>query len=84
MHVLPREMLGLSTFGLAMWLLKWLPLRVVDALLLLLARLVLGNTAKFGLRRPQLGPLRLKALAGKTPVLDAGALDLIKSQRIKV
>lgn len=83
-HVLPREMLGLSTFGLAMWLLKWLPLRVVDALLLLLARLVLGNTAKFGLRRPQLGPLRLKALAGKTPVLDAGALDLIKSQRIKV
>ncbi|KAG6484039.1 indole-3-pyruvate monooxygenase YUCCA6-like [Zingiber officinale] len=83
-HVLPREMLGLSTFGLAMWLLKWLPLRVVDALLLLLARLVLGNTAKFGLRRPRLGPLRLKALAGKTPVLDAGALALIKSQRIKV
>ncbi|XP_074569566.1 indole-3-pyruvate monooxygenase YUCCA2-like isoform X3 [Curcuma longa] len=83
-HVLPREMLGLSTFGLAMGLLKWLPLRVVDALLLLLARLVLGNTAKFGLRRPQLGPLRHKALAGKTPVLDAGALALIKSQRIKV
>ncbi|XP_042395305.1 indole-3-pyruvate monooxygenase YUCCA2-like [Zingiber officinale] len=83
-HVLPREMLGRSTFGLAMWLLKWLPLWMVDGLLLLLARLMLGNTAKFGLRRPQLGPLRLKSLSGKTPVLDVGTLVLIKSKHIKV
>ncbi|KAE8687522.1 Indole-3-pyruvate monooxygenase YUCCA6 [Hibiscus syriacus] len=29
-HVLPREMLGISTFGLLMWMLKWLPVRIVD------------------------------------------------------
>ncbi|CAD5194601.1 unnamed protein product [Musa acuminata subsp. malaccensis] len=83
-HILPREMLGRSTFGLSMWLLKWLPVRMVDRLLLLLARLMLGDTARFGLPRPQVGPLELKSLSGKTPVLDVGTLARIKSGDIKV
>ncbi|KAK8660751.1 hypothetical protein V6N13_051662 [Hibiscus sabdariffa] len=83
-HVLPREMLGLSTFGLSMWLLKWLPLRLVDRFLLVVSRLMLGDTARFGLARPELGPLELKNLSGKTPVLDVGTLAKIKSGDIKV
>ncbi|KAG0503481.1 hypothetical protein HPP92_003553 [Vanilla planifolia] len=83
-HLLPREMLGLSTFGLSMWMLKWLPIRMVDRFLLLVAGLLLGDTAAFGLRRPKLGPLQLKAIAGKTPVLDVGTLAKIKSGHIKV
>lgn len=83
-HVLPREMLGKSTFGLSMWLLKWLPMRLVDKFLLIVSWLMLGDTARFGLDRPQLGPLELKNLSGKTPVLDVGTLAKIKSGDIKV
>jgi indole-3-pyruvate monooxygenase len=83
-HVLPREILGLSTFGIAMALLKWLPLRLVDRILLAAAHLALGDTGQLGLRRPKTGPLELKNLTGRTPVLDVGTLDHIKSGKIKV
>lgn len=77
-------MLGRSTFGLSMWLLKWLPISLVDRILLVVSRVILGDTGRFGLDRPQLGPLELKNLSGKTPVLDVGTLDKIKSGDIKV
>uniref|UniRef100_A0A5B7AAT4 Flavin-containing monooxygenase n=1 Tax=Davidia involucrata TaxID=16924 RepID=A0A5B7AAT4_DAVIN len=83
-HVLPQEMLGRSTFGLSMWLLKWLPMRLVDRFLLIVSWIMLGDTARFGLDRPRLGPLELKNLSGKTPVLDVGTLAKIKSGDIKV
>lgn len=83
-HILPREMLGRSTFGLSMWLMKWLPVTVVDRLLLAVARVLLGDTAKLGLHRPKVGPIQLKILSGKTPVLDVGTLANIKSGNIKV
>lgn len=83
-HILPREMLGKSTFGLSMWLLEWLPMRLVDRLLLIVSWLILGDTSRFGLNRPSLGPIELKNLSGKTPVLDVGTLAKIKSGDIKV
>lgn len=83
-HILPHEMLGRSTFGLSMWLLRWFPMRLVDQLLLLISRFILGDTARLGLNRPKLGPLQLKNLSGKTPVLDVGTLSQIKSGNIKV
>ncbi|KAH7847468.1 hypothetical protein Vadar_026416 [Vaccinium darrowii] len=83
-HILPREMFGFSTFGIAMALLKWLPLRIVDKFLLFMANFTLGNTDKLGLRRPKTGPIELKNATGKTPVLDVGALSQIKSGKIKV
>nr|GFA55222.1 indole-3-pyruvate monooxygenase YUCCA6-like [Tanacetum cinerariifolium] len=83
-HVLPRKMLGRSTFGLSMWLLKWLPIRLVDRFLLIMSWLVFGDTASFGLDRPQVGPLELKNKTGKTPVLDVGTLAKIKSGDIKI
>ncbi|XP_073020302.1 indole-3-pyruvate monooxygenase YUCCA6-like isoform X1 [Primulina eburnea] len=83
-HIIPREMLGRSTFGLSMCLLKWFPIRLVDRFLLAMSWLMLGDTARFGLDRPRLGPLELKNSSGKTPVLDVGTLDKIKSGDIKV
>ncbi|XP_076933001.1 indole-3-pyruvate monooxygenase YUCCA6-like [Bidens hawaiensis] len=83
-HVLPREMFGRSTFGLSMWLLKWLPIRLVDRFLLIMSWLIFGNTAGFGLDRPKVGPLELKNKTGKTPVLDVGTLAKIKSGDIKI
>ncbi|XP_062213835.1 indole-3-pyruvate monooxygenase YUCCA8-like [Phragmites australis] len=83
-HVLPREMFGTSTFGIAMKLLKWLPIKLVDMFLLLVAKMVLGDTEKYGLKRPKLGPLEIKNITGKSPVLDVGAWSLIRSGNIKI
>ncbi|KAG6391286.1 hypothetical protein SASPL_149039 [Salvia splendens] len=83
-HILPREMWGVSTFSMAMVLLKWLPLKLVDKFLLVVANLTLGDTARLGLRRPKTGPIELKNATGKSPVLDVGALSLIKSGKIQV
>ncbi|RWV84317.1 hypothetical protein GW17_00053975 [Ensete ventricosum] len=82
-HVLPREMLGWSTFAVTMALLRWLPLRLVDQFLCAMAQLIFGDTDRLGLRRPKRGPMERKNLAGKTPVLDVGALALIRSGNIK-
>ncbi|XP_010254903.1 PREDICTED: probable indole-3-pyruvate monooxygenase YUCCA9 [Nelumbo nucifera] len=84
LHVLPREMLGLSTFGLSMWLLKWFPTKLVDWFLLFSSWFILGDIQKFGLTRPKIGPLELKKTTGKTPVLDVGTLAKIKTGKIKV
>ncbi|MED6106824.1 putative indole-3-pyruvate monooxygenase YUCCA3 [Stylosanthes scabra] len=83
-HVLPREVFGKSTFELAIMLMKRLPLWMVDKILLILSRLILGNVEKYGLKRPCVGPLELKNSSGKTPVLDIGALKKIRSGQIKV
>ncbi|KAM0909787.1 hypothetical protein ACQ4PT_013641 [Festuca glaucescens] len=85
-HVLPREMLGVATFSVAAFLLLFLPLRLVDRLLVLLAGLFLGNDLPMlGLRRPAAGgPLELKNSSGRTPVLDIGALEKIRAGEIAV
>ena len=82
--MLPREILGKSTFEIGVTMMKWMPVWLVDKTLLLLTRLSLGNTDKYGLKRPELGPLELKNTAGKTPVLDVGAFSKIKSGKIKI
>ena len=84
LHILPREIFVTSTFGLSMWLLKWFPITVVDGLLLFFSWLILGNTERYGLKRPKTGPLQLKNKTGKTPVLDVGTLAKIKNGQIKV
>ncbi|KAM3325725.1 hypothetical protein P3S67_000850 [Capsicum chacoense] len=83
-HVLPREIFGKSTFELAMLLMAWLPLWIVDKILLTLTGFILGNIEKYGLKRPSIGPLQLKNTQGKTPVLDIGALEKIRSGKVKV
>ncbi|KAK6122939.1 hypothetical protein DH2020_043316 [Rehmannia glutinosa] len=83
-HVLPREIFGKSTFELGVSLMKWMPIWVVDKILLAASRLLLGNIEKYGLKRPSMGPLQLKNKQGKTPVLDIGTLSKIKSGDIKI
>ncbi|KAF8647269.1 hypothetical protein HU200_065415 [Digitaria exilis] len=83
-HVLPREVLGKSTFELAVLLMRWLPLWIVDKIMVFLAWLVLGDLAKLGMRRPATGPLELKETHGRTPVLDYGALARIRAGDIAV
>ncbi|XP_071713590.1 probable indole-3-pyruvate monooxygenase YUCCA3 [Rutidosis leptorrhynchoides] len=83
-HVLPREFSGKSTFELASRLMKWFPVKMVDKVLLFLARCTLGNLEKYGIKRPLMGPIELKNTKGKTPVLDIGALQKIKAGKIQI
>lgn len=82
--MLPRQVMGRSTFEMAVFLLKWLPLWVVDKVLLVMAWLVLGDLEKLGIRRPAVGPLQLKNSVGKTPVLNIGTVEKIRSGGIEV
>lgn len=59
-------------------------MRLVDHFLLLVSRLMFGDTAQFGINRPERGPLELKSMTGKTPVLDIGTLAKIKTGHIRV
>ncbi|EFJ24400.1 hypothetical protein SELMODRAFT_102211 [Selaginella moellendorffii] len=83
-HILPREMLGFSTYSVAMKLLKHLPVWLADRLLVSYAIAALGSTARHGIRRPDVGPMEMKAKTGRTPVLDVGTLSKIKAGKIKV
>lgn len=83
-HVLPREMFGYSTFGVAMALLKVFSLQWTDRLLLLMSRMILGETSQLGFPRPRVGPMELKCKTGKTPSLDAGTLSKIREGCIEV
>lgn len=83
-HILTREMFGMSTFSVAMRLMKSLPVWLVDYILVSYSRLALGDTAASGIQRPKIGPLELKSKMGKTPVLDVGTLAKIQSGVIKV
>lgn len=76
--------MGKSTFELGVSLMKWMPIWAVDKVLLLTARLILGNIEKYGLKRPSIGPLHLKNTQGKTPVLDIGTLSKIRSGHIEI
>ncbi|XP_023754534.1 probable indole-3-pyruvate monooxygenase YUCCA4 [Lactuca sativa] len=84
LHILPRDILGRSSFAIAVGLLKLFPLRFVDWLLIVYSRMTLGDTSRVGIVRPKDGPLKLKGKTGKTPVLDVGSLSKIKSGQIKV
>lgn len=81
---MPREILGKSTFELAVTMMKWLPIWLVDKILVMAARMLLGNLEKYGIKRPLTGPLKLKNREGKTPVLDIGTLEKIRSGKIKI
>ncbi|GMH29324.1 hypothetical protein Nepgr_031167 [Nepenthes gracilis] len=65
-------------------MMKWFPLWLVDRILVSMANMVFGNTEKYGLKRPTEGPLQLKNSDGKTPVLDLGTMEKIKSGEIKL
>ncbi|KAL5701453.1 indole-3-pyruvate monooxygenase [Ranunculus cassubicifolius] len=78
-HILNKEMmyLGVKLF-------YYLPLNMVDGILVFLSKLVYGDITKYGITRPKEGPSYLKAKYGKFPVLDVGTIAKIKSGEIQV
>ncbi|WCJ34937.1 Flavin-binding monooxygenase family protein [Euphorbia peplus] len=78
-HVVTREMVY---FGMV--LLKYIPMKYVDALVALWARIKYGDLSPYGICRPSIGPFLNKIITGKTPVIDVGTVKKIQSKEIKV
>ncbi|KAF4366307.1 hypothetical protein CsatB_023494 [Cannabis sativa] len=80
LHVLSKTMVYV---GMLMLKLK-MSINYVDKLILWLAKFYYADLPKYGIHRPRLGPFLFKASGGKTPVIDGGSIDKIRSQKIKV
>lgn len=77
-HVFTKELIYLG-----MVMLKYLPVVVVDALVLLIANLKYGDLTKLGIVRPSRGPFRTKIDTGSSSVIDVGTIAKIKTGEIK-
>ncbi|XP_058182443.1 probable indole-3-pyruvate monooxygenase YUCCA10 [Rhododendron vialii] len=85
--IVVRSPIHILSKGLMNWaieLLKYLPFSTVESLVLLLSKLRYGGLAKYGIQRPKEGPLTMKKKYGKSPVVDIGTYNKIKSGEIQV
>jgi cation diffusion facilitator CzcD-associated flavoprotein CzcO len=82
-HIVLRDLGGRPTQLTSMKLRK-LPFWLGDAIGGLLVKIFVGNIARYGLRRPKLPPAKQLRLYGKTPVIDVGTLDILKSGHLTV
>ncbi|XP_062087295.1 probable indole-3-pyruvate monooxygenase YUCCA10 [Humulus lupulus] len=78
-HVVSREMVYL-----ALVLLKYLPLKMVDSVVVMLSKLMYGDLTKYGIERPSEGPFYMKVKYGKYPIIDVGTCHKIKTGEIQV
>lgn len=70
---------------MGMTLANWrLPLKFVDFVIVILAYIWFGDLSKYGIVRPNMGPLLLKVKSNRSAVLDVGTVELIKKGDIKV
>jgi cation diffusion facilitator CzcD-associated flavoprotein CzcO len=82
-NVVPRDFLGLPTQVTSIRMSR-APIALGDSLGRLISRLVFGNLARFGLVRPELGPLSAIKLRRRIPLIDIGTIAAIKDGRITV
>jgi len=82
-NVVPRDFLGMPT-QLTSIRLRKLPLAVADRIGRIVSRLAFGNLARFGLLRPELGPLSSIKLRGRIPWIDVGTIAAIKRGDVAV
>lgn len=82
-NIVPRDVLGRPTQQTAM-LLDRLPNAVGDAIGLLLRRLTVGDLSPWGIEAPDLPPAAQLREKGKTPVIDVGTVERIRSGEIGV
>ncbi|KAM3206881.1 hypothetical protein ACQJBY_062200 [Aegilops geniculata] len=79
LHLMTREIMNASTA-----LFAYLPVWMIDRLAVFACRVVFGDTARHGLRRPEVGPFTRKIQSNVYPVIDVGTYDKIKSGQIQV
>lgn len=80
----PIHLVSRWSVNLGLRLLKFMPLYMVDSLLVLLSKITYGDLTKYGIQRPKEGPFLLKVRDGKYPVINVGTFKKIKSGEIQV
>lgn len=60
------------------------PVLLVDIVVVILSMIIHGSLSKYGLQRPRKGPFYIKQVTGRTPTIDVGCVDKIKTGRVKV
>ena len=82
-NVVPRDFLGMPT-QLTSIRVRKLPIAVGDRLGRMVSRLAFGNLARYGLARPELGPLSSFKLRRRVPLIDVGTIAAIKRGEVAV
>ncbi|XP_047963977.1 probable indole-3-pyruvate monooxygenase YUCCA11 [Salvia hispanica] len=80
----PVHVLTENLVRLGMTLLAYLPLYLVDNLVMILGDLRLGRLTKYGIVKPKEGPFSLKLSTGRSPIIDVGTIGRIKAGEIQV
>ncbi|KAJ0973130.1 hypothetical protein J5N97_021089 [Dioscorea zingiberensis] len=78
-HVTTKEMIYAG-----MLLSKFLPINVIDKVVISLAKDYFGDLSKYDIDMPEKGPFAIKATTGRAAVIDVGTIDKIKAGLIKV
>lgn len=65
-------------------MMKYLSMKIVDSLMVMLSKLVYGDMTNYGVGRPNEGPFYMKVKYGKYPVVNVGTYQKIKSKELKV
>uniref|UniRef100_A0ACD5TND3 Uncharacterized protein n=1 Tax=Avena sativa TaxID=4498 RepID=A0ACD5TND3_AVESA len=79
MHIMTKELIRLG-----MTLVGYLPLKLVDDLLVMMANFIFGDLSRHGITRPKKGPFVIKSETGRSAVIDVGTVGLIKKGNIIV
>ncbi len=82
-NVIPRDVFGIPVLTLSR-ILSPLPPHIADLLGAPLARLIVGDISKLGLKKPPYGPIEQVHRNGNAPVLDIGTIEHIKKGRIQI
>lgn len=82
-NIVPRDVFGISVLRLSA-LLSPLPPRIADTISSPLMKALIGDISKLGLKRMPYGPLEEISRDGNPPILDIGAIRLIRQGHIKV
>ncbi|PON65574.1 Pyridine nucleotide-disulfide oxidoreductase, class-II [Parasponia andersonii] len=80
----PVHLLTENIVKVGMFLLKFLPIKIVDTIALALGNLTHGDVSEYGIQMPTKGPFFLKVMTGRSPTIDVGSVQKIKSGEIKV
>jgi cation diffusion facilitator CzcD-associated flavoprotein CzcO len=82
-NVVPRDFLGLPMQVTSIRL-RRLPITLADRIGRVVSRLAFGDLARYGLLRPDLGPLSSIKMRGRIPLIDVGTVAAIKRGAIVV
>ena len=82
-NVVPRDVLGIPLLAVSRLSMK-LPPRVADRLNAPLLRLIFGDLTRYGLPKPEVGPMTQTREQRRVPLIDVGTVDAIKRGAIAV